>query len=162
MTTVAGHVDVPIFFVSRDPRALYWSRLKRILNGSSIKEELEDVRSVVENNKDALPIDRFANEYCEIFKRFEKAEKVFSTRIHTVKLESLVTNFNENRALIFELLDQNIPTDDFGDLRVSDEKVRKGLDFSVVDEYRAYLSAAQQEQILKQCKLATRFFWAPH
>lgn len=162
LTTVAGHVNVPIFFVSRDPRALYWSRLKRILHGSKIKEEIEDERSIVHDSKNALPIERFANEYCEIFKRFEKAEKAFPGRIHSVRLEALLTNFNESRALIFELLGQNIPVDDFGDLRVSDEKVRKGLDLAVVDEYRAYLSAAQQEQILKQCKLATRFFWGTH
>lgn len=159
LTRVASHLDVPIFFVSRDPRALYWSRLKRILNGSSIREELEDDRSVVENNKDAFPIDRFANEYCEIFKRFEKAESAFSTRIHTVKLESLVTNFNESRTLIFKILNEDLPTNNFGDLRVSDEKVRKGLDLSVIDEYRRHLSQAVQDQILERCITAERFFW---
>ena len=152
---IVSATDAPIIFVARDPRALYWSRLKRLKDTSVTIYEEENVET---KNHGVLTPERFATEYVKLFRRAKEYEAKYAGQFHIFKLEKMLVQTAMERDRLFKLLNRQTPDKLFGDIGVSDQKVRSGFDLSVIEDFRENLTNDEQEEILLRCDEASELF----
>lgn len=147
-------LPVPIFVVTRDPRAVYASQLARKLRVQRATfEPGQDVRS----HPQAPSLDRFIDHYNAVHGLVEQAMKRPGHRVLPVQLETLILDFEAQRRRLFAHLGLALPEDDFGRPVVSERKVRRGIDRSVIDGYRGLLSDKDQQEIIDGTRAAASF-----
>ena len=146
----------PIFFIARDPRAVFWSRQRRIYQKDP--GSWDGVRPI-DAAHPSTRLSRMASEYREIHRNITSAANAFPERVHLFKLEEIVVHLHEQRSRLFGILGLAVPEQTFGDVGVPEQKVRHRLDDSVVDDYRKNLTSELQAEILDRCSAASEFFF---
>ncbi len=150
-------LPVPIFVVTRDPRAVFASQLtKKLRVQRATFEPGQDVRA----HPQAPDLDAFIAHYNAIHELVVQAMETPGHRILRVQLEELVLDFEAQRRRIFAHLELDPPDADFGRPVVSERKVRSGIDRSVVTGYLSLLSETDQQEILERTEPASAFHHA--
>ena len=147
-------LPVPIFVVTRDPRAVFASQLTKKLR---VQRATFDPGQAVRTHAQAPDLDAFIAHYNAIHEQVVQAMAMPGHRVLRVQLEELVLDFEGQRRRIFAHLDLDPPDDDFGRPVVSQRKVRSGIDRSVVAGYRSLLNEADQQEILDRTASASAF-----
>jgi hypothetical protein len=150
-------LPVPIFVVTRDPRAVFASQLTKKLR---VQRATFEPGQAVRTHPQAPSLDAFIAHYNTVHQVVAQAMAMPEHRILRVQLEDLVLNFDDWRNRIFEHLGLETPDADFGRPVVSERKVRSGIDHSVIDGYRSLLSEADQQEILERTQPASAFHHA--
>lgn len=147
-------LPVPIFLVTRDPRAVFASQLtKKLRDRGATFEPGRDARTYPQ----APDLDAFIDHYNAVHDLAFRAMVKPKHRMMRVQLEELVLNFEAQRQRIFAHLELDPPDADFGRPVVSERKVRSGIDRSVVTGYRSLLSETDQQEILERTESASAF-----
>jgi sulfotransferase family protein len=139
--------DVPGLFISRDPRAILWSRQKRTIPYELRKTEAKRCEKISDLS---ISIDGFIADYVLCMERAYKAKFRFPDRVFMLNLEDLVENFDTERKKIFDFLGEDEPEEMFGDTNVKKEKVRPGLDFSSLIGFSEFLGEEIQIYVLEK------------
>lgn len=147
-------LPVPIFVVTRDPRAVFASQLTRRLR---VQGKTFEPGQAVREHPQAPDLDAFIAHYNAIHGIVTQALEQSSHRILRVQLEELVLDFDRQRRRIFDHLGLEPPESDFGRPVVSERKVRSGVDHTVIDRYRYLLSDADQAEIIERTHGARAF-----
>jgi hypothetical protein len=150
-------LPVPIFVVTRDPRAVFASQLTKKLR---VQRATFVPRQAVRTHPAAPDLDAFIAHYNAIHDLVVQAMEIPGHRIMRVQLEDLVLDFDRQRRRIFDHLGLETPEDDFGRPVVSERKVRRGIDRSVIDGYRSLLSETDQQELLERTESASTFHHA--
>ncbi len=145
MEQLLTRFDVPILFISRDPRAIVWSRHRREFRKKNPNQKAVPCEKLTDIS---FEVDKFLNEYELCLRNAYKAKEEFPRRVLILTLEDLIENFSLQRKKIFEFLDLDTPTVEFGETKISKQKVRDGIDRSSLDEFEPYLSERIQTFIL--------------
>ena len=147
-------LPVPIFIVTRDPRAVFASQLTKKLR---VQRATFEPGQAVRTHPQAPDLDAFIAHYNAVHDLVVQAMARPGHRILRVQLEELVLDFDGQRRRIFDHLGLEPPASDFGRPVVSERKVRSGLDRSVIDRYGSLLSASDQEEIVERTRASEAF-----
>lgn len=145
--------SIPTIFVSRDPRAVYYSRLKRVMKSQGLSSTAEAIK--------AYPPQKFAREYVLIHSLCESARSKHDELLHCIKFEDLLLNFEAGRRGIFRFLGLEAPSGELPDSRsigVKPDKLRPGIELSSMQAFEDQLPAETQARLLELCSDAESFF----
>lgn len=150
-------LPVPIFVVTRDPRAVFASQLRKRLR---VQQAAFEPGQSIRAYPGAPDLDAFIAHYNAIHDLVTQAMNLPGHRILRVQLEDLVLDFDRQRERIFGHLGLEPPEAEFGRPVVSERKVRSGVDRSVIDGYRSLLNDADQAEILERTRSSSAFHHA--
>ena len=150
----AEALPVPIFVVTRDPRAVFASQLTKRMR---VQRSNFEPGQAVRDHPQAPDLDAFIDHYNAIHGLIVQAMATHGDRILRVQLEDLVLDFDHQRTRVFDHLELAPPDDKFGRPVVSERKVRSGIDHSVIDGYRALLSESDQKEIVERTRSSAAF-----
>ena len=143
---IAECYDIPIIFIDRDPRAIFWSREKARLTTEEIAKSL-DKKICFSDLK--ISVNNFIKEYISIRDRVLEADARFPGRISFFSLESVVENIEYERNRLFKAIGLTVPDSLFGDVHAIKGKLRDGVDRRVLTEYKDHLSTEVEEYFLE-------------
>ena len=138
LATIMEKVDVPCICVVRDPRALYWSQIKR----------------------DDISLEDFCHYYVTHGEAWRAACELFPDRTLLMRHELLCTEPKREGKRIFDFLGLEFQKDylslpNTGYLYVQ----RGGITDEVVSEYQANLSLSQQEYLISNTEEFSYWHW---
>ncbi len=155
LPALAGKLNVPIFAVVRDPRAVFWSQFQRQSNrrGTPVTPGV-----MVSMDQDVIDLGVFSRLYNQVHENLQTTLDQGSGNLKIFQLEQLLLDFDAQREAIFQHLRLDVPETVFAPLPVVEaRKVREGLDLSVLDAYRRGLSPALCERIAELTLPAASF-----
>ena len=146
--------DVPILFITRDPRGLVWSKHKRpfrnagfTMGDATYCDDLSDIK---------IDVDRYLDAAGRRYRNAISAQKEFRDRLMILRLEEMIDDFEGERAKIFRFLNLDVPEELFGKTNVSKQKVRVGVDASAKEDNIKHMSEEVQNYILQRYHSAAR------
>lgn len=158
------HYSGKVIFTSRDPRALYWSRQKRLLKQRGLIDQVSDYNlchSKYWEQENKLELEIFCREYKSIFHQAQTAKKRYPKNFSIIRNEDLLTNFDDQKSQLFRGLNLQLNTSikEKERIGVSIDKLRPGIDQTVITEYRQYLSPNTQDTLLEKLKCCKEFIY---
>ena len=177
LPSIMQRVDVPVVCVVRDPRAVYysmikreppknlklgrWRRLYRLLTHRFMPSLVRRItQSVFEFRRDRLHIIEFCERYLNRAKSYHQAKQQYPDRILLVQYESLCLNQEDETRKIYDFLNLDFdksflqfPTRP--NLYVDRGGIRKDL----INEYRGNLPRWKEKAILRRTRSAAAWHW---
>lgn len=147
MDQLLARFDVPILFISRDPRAIIWSRHQRYFWRAGLKDQVSPCNSLSDVKID---VDRVLTEITRRQRMALQAHARYPDRVLILTLEDLITDTETQRRQIFDFLGLEVPSELMGDTRIQPDKVRRKVDRSALDQYAKHMSDEVQMHILER------------
>ena len=147
MEQLLARFDVPILFISRDPRAIIWSRHQRYFWRAGLKDQVSPCISLSDVKID---VDKVLTEIAHCQRMALQAHARYPDRVLILTLEDLITDTETQRQQIFDFLGLEVPSELMGDTRIQPDKVRRKVDRSALDQYAKHMSDEVQLHILER------------
>ena len=147
MDQLLARYDVPILFISRDPRSIIWSRHKRYFWQAAKKDGVSPCNTLSDVK---INMEGVLTEITRCQRMALQAQARYPNRVLILTLEDLITNTETQRRQIFNFLGLEVPSELMGDTRIPLGKVRREVDHSALDQYAKHMSDEVQMYILER------------
>ena len=147
MDQLLARYDVPILFISRDPRAIIWSRHQRYFWQAGLRDQVSPCNSLSDVK---INMDGVLTEITRCLRKALQAHARYPGRVLILTLEELITDTQTQRRQIFDFLGLEVPSELMGDTRIQPDKVRREVDRSALDQYAKHMGDEVQMYILER------------